>query len=552
MSPELEAAAAEATAEKAEAWEKFTAACAAWCRDVLHSPEDHRTLADAACEYAGKRVQRHVDAAVREEREAILALVAAMLGDINSAHYLPGMRAEMILDAIRARGQASEAKVHDAADEAAITTGRLMKAAMQMPGPKESEAPRRRVDAYTMGDELGLKRREDMETTAARPSTAPTATATPETASPLPAVDRLHWLAQCVVLEGQRDALLAERDALQARYNSLVADCRASDERLIRERDRLQEKLDQFESYGITVANALKDREERDGIQGRIAALLDEGKRGWAAAERWRVEHDALKADFKNGMRVAWALTQETQTVEDATTDLVRQVREARAQRDALKAELASMRPQLTGALTGEKFALAEVERLKELHGALLEQATRLMDSGDKAKAARDLLLRQLEFKGGAVEEVLAARAEVTRLTAARDDHDAEMEYHANTITAQRDAALKQVEELKTERDALRKTIDWEPSGYRGQTIRATYGQLQEECRKLEAQVAEAGARHMSITAMNDELRERNVGLEAALREAKTYLHLRCPKDEDWHVEGCAKVTAALEKWGKK
>lgn len=66
MSPELEAAAAEATTD--EAWVKFTAACAAWCRDVLHSPEDHRALADAACEYAGKRVERHV----AEEREAIL------------------------------------------------------------------------------------------------------------------------------------------------------------------------------------------------------------------------------------------------------------------------------------------------------------------------------------------------------------------------------------------------------------------------------------------------------------------------------------------------
>lgn len=71
MSPELEAAAAEATTD--EAWVKFTAACAAWCRDVLHSPEDHRALADAACEYAGKRVERHV----AEEREAA-GLVAAL------------------------------------------------------------------------------------------------------------------------------------------------------------------------------------------------------------------------------------------------------------------------------------------------------------------------------------------------------------------------------------------------------------------------------------------------------------------------------------------
>lgn len=74
MNEELEAAAHEATTDKAEAWVKFTAACAAWCRDVLHSPEDHRALADAACEYAGMRVERHVIAAL----DALIAPLQAL------------------------------------------------------------------------------------------------------------------------------------------------------------------------------------------------------------------------------------------------------------------------------------------------------------------------------------------------------------------------------------------------------------------------------------------------------------------------------------------
>lgn len=66
----------------------------------------------------------------------------------------------------------------------------------------------------------------------------------------------------------------------------------------------------------------------------------DENRALRAEVERLTRERDELLRDIKNGMRVAWALTQETQTVEDMATDLVRQVREARQQRDEAQANL--------------------------------------------------------------------------------------------------------------------------------------------------------------------------------------------------------------------
>jgi len=54
-------------------------------------------------------------------------------------------------------------------------------------------------------------------------------------------------------------------------------------------------------------------------------------------------ERNELRDNARRAMRVAWALTQETQTVEDAVTDLVRQVREARVQRDEALAALRRM-----------------------------------------------------------------------------------------------------------------------------------------------------------------------------------------------------------------
>lgn len=73
MNEQLQNAAREATdTAKAEAWQKFTDAVEYWALEAVRSnPAEMRALADAACEYAGVRVGRHV----AEEREAIATML---------------------------------------------------------------------------------------------------------------------------------------------------------------------------------------------------------------------------------------------------------------------------------------------------------------------------------------------------------------------------------------------------------------------------------------------------------------------------------------------
>ena len=54
--------------------------------------------------------------------------------------------------------------------------------------------------------------------------------------------------------------------------------------------------------------------------------------------DEWKARVAELEALILNGFRVASALTQDTQTPEEMALDLVRQVREARLQRDEWKA----------------------------------------------------------------------------------------------------------------------------------------------------------------------------------------------------------------------
>ena len=75
MSPELEAAATEATTDaKAAAWAAFLDAVFAWGLS-RKDPAAMRALADAACEYAGKRVERHVAEAVAAETQACITAI---------------------------------------------------------------------------------------------------------------------------------------------------------------------------------------------------------------------------------------------------------------------------------------------------------------------------------------------------------------------------------------------------------------------------------------------------------------------------------------------
>lgn len=91
--------------------------------------------------------------------------------------------------------------------------------------------------------------------------------------------------------------------------------------------------------------------------------------------------------------------------------------------------------------LTEEVDALkAEVEKWRSLHDALVPQATRLLESGSKAKSSRDRLAAENERIVAESKQAHARNdelvAERIRLQRARDEHDAEMEHHADALAA--------------------------------------------------------------------------------------------------------------------
>lgn len=151
-----------------------------------------------------------------------------------------------------------------------------------------------------------------------------------------------------------------------------------------------------------------------------------------ARAEKAERERDEKHHSFVRGARVAHELTHETQTAEDYAVDLVRQVKQARTERDALRAEnerltarvgvlrgvLASWmghamhsqeeRKQAEAALSDPGKAAAE--RDEKLRGeALREAATHLEESAVQFKRPADRAMivlaahyvRALATKGG-------------------------------------------------------------------------------------------------------------------------------------------------------
>lgn len=104
----------------------------------------------------------------------------------------------------------------------------------------------------------------------------------------------------------------------------------------------------------------------------------DENRALRAEVERLTRERDELLRDIKNGMRVAWALTQETQTVEDMATDLVRQVREARQQRDEARADYERARADFLRCVETQRAAFADAATDADL---LRAEAARLREA---------------------------------------------------------------------------------------------------------------------------------------------------------------------------
>lgn len=105
--------------------------------------------------------------------------------------------------------------------------------------------------------------------------------------------------------------------------------------------------LAEGEAFTLTgLATPLADRiAELEAVHAeQMGTQRDHLRRSEERCDDLKAERDALTNLIKDGMRVANQLTQETQTPEEMATDLVRQVREARLQRDALRAQVDAVR----------------------------------------------------------------------------------------------------------------------------------------------------------------------------------------------------------------
>lgn len=85
---------------------------------------------------------------------------------------------------------------------------------------------------------------------------------------------------------------------------------------------------------------------------------------------------EELETDCRKGLRIAYELTQETQTVEEACTDLVRLVRKARAERDVNQECITRLEKRLAVSLADyHRDAQPKIDQLAE-QVSLLREAT--------------------------------------------------------------------------------------------------------------------------------------------------------------------------------
>lgn len=208
-------------------------------------------------------------------------------------------------------------------------------------------------------------------------------------------------------LKNEIRKLIAERDGALAR----ACQC-ANDEacKFVRERDearaeveRLENRVRKLESdLAPLVVLAAEVNAIRNSIVGTqslnwsehayplVAALQKAGVSGLPYPEararmgtlieratKAEAEVERLRDDVKRGLRIANDLTLETQTVEEACVDLVRQVREARAEVERLQVDAAAWRALEPPAAKREWAALRSQldATLKQL--AWLQQAVR-------------------------------------------------------------------------------------------------------------------------------------------------------------------------------
>ena len=111
------------------------------------------------------------------------------------------------------------------------------------------------------------------------------------------------------------------------------------------------------DAMGLRLARAVAEVERLRGVVAAHHAVQRSSVGVPALLER-------LRDDIRRGLRIAHDLTPETQSVEEMAADLVRQVREARASRDAWERIVHAMRAARDG---WQQAALAERERCAKM-----------------------------------------------------------------------------------------------------------------------------------------------------------------------------------------
>lgn len=152
----------------------------------------------------------------------------------------------------------------------------------------------------------------------------------------------------------------------------------------------------------------------KDGFGGPFA-LVAELK---ARAEKAEAERDERVEQFRRAARIANELTLETQTPEEWTADLVRQVRQARAERDEARGDAEHWRSAANAVDVGS--LRADLLRLRGEFAALGGNHNKMEAQRDEARAlyrdAEERYANEVRSHDTTMAERDEARAEVARL----------------------------------------------------------------------------------------------------------------------------------------
>lgn len=246
-------------------------------------------------------------------------------------------------------------------------------------------------------------------------------------------------------------------------------------------------------------------RRDRDGDDTERVALQAEVDRLSSENQRLRNEHNSLSTDRERASTESERLKAELDRQELEANRLRGALDRATTDLEAIRAQLGEISPAAVRPLFEERASLiAEIDRLRdEIQVFSDEQSAR-----DRTAGERD---RQRE------EVLIAARAELDRLTGLLAEREAELEEaraEPDRLNADRQRAVDEADQLRIERDRLRSDVE---------NIRRSLDDLaqdhREELSRRDEQLREVAHARDSILAEGDQLRNESDGLRRALED---------------------------------